>query len=213
MSKFILFNFFLAGFLLIFLGGCAKKEERKNMSKIMSGKQALLIIAFDGYQDKEYEDTRGELELNGVKITLASNFKGIAHGSLGGNVNVDFLISEIKVDQFDAIIFIGGPGAAAAFQENLEAYRLCQEAISQNKILAAICISPTVLAKAGVLKNKKATVWSSLTNKSPIEILKQGEAEYVDQAVVIDGKIITANGPQAAKDFGKAIIKIMNYEL
>ncbi|MBI4652661.1 DJ-1/PfpI family protein [Candidatus Kuenenbacteria bacterium] len=207
MKKFILFNLFLAGFILIFLGGCAKKEEEKNMLKIMSEKQVLLIIAFDGYQDKEYEDTRVELESSGVKIMLASNSKGMAHGSLGGSINVNLLISEVKADQYDAIIFIGGPGAAVAFQKNSEAHRLAKEAISQNKILAAICIGPTILAKAGVLKNKKATVWSSLMDKSPIEILKQNGAEYVDQNVVVDGKIITANGPSAAKDFGKTIVK------
>ncbi len=175
----------------------------------LANKQALLIIAFNGYQDKEYEDTRNVLESNGVKITLASNLKGMAQGSLGNNVNVNLLISEVKVDQYDAIIFIGGPGAATAFQENLEAHRLAQEAISQNKILAAICISPTILAKAGVLKNKKATVWSSFTNKSPVEILKQNGAEYVDQNVVIDGKIITANGPETTKEFGKTIIQLL----
>ncbi|PKL72769.1 hypothetical protein CVV26_00725 [Candidatus Kuenenbacteria bacterium HGW-Kuenenbacteria-1] len=211
-KKFILFNFFLAGFILIFLGGCAKKEEQKNMQEVttlLAKKQALIIIAFNGYQDKEYEDTRKELELNGVKIIVVSNFKGVARGSLGGNVNVNILISEVKVDQYDAIIFIGGPGVATVFQENLEAHRLAKEAISQNKVLGAICIGPTILAKAGVLKNKKATVWSSFTDKSPIEILKQGEAEFVNQDVVVDGKIITANGPQVAKDFGKAIVKAL----
>lgn len=172
-------------------------------------KQALLIIAFNGYQDKEYKDTREILELNGVKITLASNLKGTAKGSLGGNTKVDFLISEVKANQYDAIIFIGGPGVPAVFKENLEAHYLAQEAISQNKILGAICIGPTILAKAGILKNKKATVWSSFTDKSPIEILKQNGAEYVDQNVVVDGKIITANGPQAAKDFGRAIVEAL----
>ncbi len=210
MKKFILFNLFLAGIVLIFLGGCAKKEKEKNMATtFLANKQALLIIAFNGYQEKEYEDTRNILESNGVKIILASNLNGIAKGSLGGSVNVNLSISEVKANQYDAIIFIGGPGAVVAFQENLEAHRLAQETIFQNKILGAICISPTILAKAGVLKNKKATVWSSFVNKSPIEILKQNNAEYVNQDVVVDGKIITANGPEAAKDFGKAIVELI----
>ncbi|PIR71487.1 MAG: hypothetical protein COU43_02395, partial [Candidatus Nealsonbacteria bacterium CG10_big_fil_rev_8_21_14_0_10_37_25] len=74
------------------------------------------------------------------------------------------------------------------------------------KVLASICISPVILAKAGVLKGKKATVWSSPMDKVPVRILEENEAIYQDKSVVADGKIVTANGPAAAEKFAKAII-------
>jgi protease I len=86
---------------------------------------------------------------------------------------------------------------------------LAKETIEKDKILAAICISPVILANAGVLKGKKATVWSSPLDKNPIRILKNGGAIYKDALVVVDGKIVTANGPEAAKEFGEALVSLL----
>ncbi len=57
------------------------------------------------------------------------------------------------------------------------------------------------------MQGKQATVWSSPDYQQPIQILKKGGARYLDQSVVIDEQIITANGPASAKDFGKAIVQ------
>ena len=82
--------------------------------------------------------------------------------------------------------------------------------VKQNKVLAAICISPIILTKAGVLKGKKATVWSSPLDKSWIKVLQEsGQAIYQEEDVVVDGKIITANGPAAAGRFGQAIVEVL----
>jgi protease I len=64
-----------------------------------------------------------------------------------------------------------------------------------------------ILAKAGVLKDKKATVWTSSLDRGPVKILKENGAEFVNEKVVRDGKIITANGPAAATEFGEKILE------
>ena len=81
--------------------------------------------------------------------------------------------------------------------------------MEKQKILAAICIAPAILAKAGVLEGKNATVWSSVLDKGPIKILEENGANYVEKDVVVDGNIITANGPQAASEFGRKIVEIL----
>ena len=63
-----------------------------------------------------------------------------------------------------------------------------------------------VFAKAGVLDGKKATVWSSPTFKESVETLEANGAIYVNESVVVDGNIITANGPEAAEEYGKTIL-------
>ncbi|HQQ38671.1 MAG TPA: DJ-1/PfpI family protein, partial [bacterium] len=82
-----------------------------------------------------------------------------------------------------------------------------REAMAKNKILGAICIAPLILARAGVLENRKATVWASALDRRPIQQLKDGGATYENKPVVIDGNIVTANGPQSAKEFGKILAK------
>lgn len=169
-------------------------------------KKIAMIIAFKNFRDEEYFVPKEILEKAGAKINTASNKMGTAVGSDGGEVDIDLLVSEINPADFDAVIFVGGPGCLESL-DNEDSYKLAEKTISQNKILASICISPTILAKAGVLKGKQATVWSNPLDKSPIKTLKENKAVYQDKSVVIDGKIITANGPAAAREFGEKIIK------
>ena len=199
----------IAGTLI--LKGQFKKRENLPFKTEMptTGKRAIMIIAFKDFRDVEYFVPKEILEKAGVEVKTASNKTGVAIGADGGEANVDLLVSQINVADFDVIIFVGGPGCLNAL-DNETSYRVAKEAISQNKILAAICISPVILAKAGVLSEKKATVWSSPLDKSAVKILKEKGAIYIDEKVVQDGNIITANGPQAARDFGNKILDALN---
>lgn len=167
--------------------------------------KALLIIAHEGYQDQEYEDTRIALEKGDVQISIASLQGGEAHGKFGGSAKVDKILNEVNIDNYDAIVFIGGPGAIQ-FQHDPEAHRIAKQTQEKEKVLAAICIAPTILAFAGVLHEKKATVWDD-GDKTQIKILEDSKAEYKEEDIVIDGKLITANGPHAATQFGQTILK------
>jgi protease I len=172
-------------------------------------RKVVLVIAYKNFQDREYTATKKVLEEAGVEVKTASNEKRMAEGAIGLKIAVDLLVGEVKPADFDAVVFIGGSGALEELDNEIS-YNLARATIKQNKILAAICISPVILAKAGVLKNKKATVWWDDFNKEPISILKENGAEFIDKKVVVDGKIITANGPAAAAEFGRAILKILN---
>jgi protease I len=99
------------------------------------------------------------------------------------------------------VVFVGGSGSKQYF-EDPEALEIAKKAYEKGKIVAAICIAPVILANAGILKGKKATVHHG--NEQELE--KKG-ANYINQNVVKDGKIITACGPSAAREFGNTIAK------
>ena len=63
---------------------------------------------------------------------------------------------------------------------------------------------PVILAKAGLLKNRKATVFPD-----GADILIQNGAEYTAKPVEVDGQIVTGNGPQASKDFANELLKLL----
>lgn len=174
----------------------------------ISTKKALLIIAFQDFQDIEYGETRKALEQAGVKTVVASSKLGKAQGKLGGKISVDIVLDQVNVDEYDAIIFIGGPGAVN-YIKNEVALKIAKEAKRLNKLIGAICIAPAILARAGVLSYKKATIWTSREDKSPIKFLEEGKANFIDQAVVVDGKIVTASGPHAAQQFGETIAELL----
>ena len=162
--------------------------------------ETLMIIAQEMFRDEEYSIPKEILEKAGIKITTASNKTGIAKGKLGMTAKVDIEIKKAKAKDYDAVIFVGGPGCYG-FYEDGDALKIAKEAQAENKVLASICSAGGILAHAGVLKGKKATVFPSEG-----ELLKEKGAIYSAKGLEIDGKIITADGPKNAKIFGEAIL-------
>jgi len=177
--------------------------ESKNLNK-----KVLMIIAFQNFKDEEYFVPKEILEKAGALVLTASTQKGTALGVSGGETEVTLSLNEVKAGDFDGVIFIGGPGASVLI-DNTEGHRIAKEAVAAEKILGAICIAPAILAKAGVLQGKQATVWSSALDKSAVEILRNNGAVYQDEKVVVDGKIITADGPAAASEFGQYLVRVL----
>lgn len=174
----------------------------------LKNKRIAIVIAFRDFRDEEYFTPREILEKAGAVIKTVSTRKGRALGVDGGEVEIDFSVVDLDPSDFDATVFIGGPGCLQQL-DNENSYKLIRATIAQGKVLGAICISPVILAKAGVLKEKKATVWTSPLDKGALKTLKEYGGEYQDEAVVVDGQIITATGPAAAKDFGETISKVL----
>lgn len=167
-----------------------------------------MVIAFRDFRDIEYFIPKDTLRGAGAQIVNISSKKGTAIGADGGEVEVNLEASEFKIEDFDAVVFIGGPGMVKKLDDE-SFQKIAKDTVGAGKLLGAICISPALLAKAGVLEGKKATVWSSPLDKSAVKMLKESEAVYEDEEVVVDGKIITANGPGAAKKFAEKIIEVL----
>lgn len=175
-----------------------------NEVSVMPDKKIVMIIAPDGFRDEEYFEPKKVFEDAGVEVVTASKGVSVAKGKLGATANVDMDISEVEVSDYDAIVFIGGPGTTIYF-EDADAHRIAKDAESAEKIVATICIAPSILANAGVLEGKKATVFSSES-----ENVNSKSAGYTGNPVEVDGKIVTGNGPGAATEFGKVIVNLLN---
>ena len=164
-------------------------------------KKAVMIIAQKDFRDEELMEPKNILGKNGIEVKVASSSLDIALGTLGATAKPDILVNDINVKNFDAVIFVGGAGSSQYWDDPI-AHKLAQGAISANKVVAAICIAPVTLARAGILKGKAATVWASEGR----EIEKCG-AKYTANPVEKDGNIITASGPTAAAQFGEEIVR------
>lgn len=164
--------------------------------------KVLMIIAPIGYQDMEYGNTKAVLEKKGHEVVTASTTQ-TAQGALGGSANADLMLGKANQADYDALVFIGGPGTAIYFQ-NPKALELARSFSQAGKVTAAICIAPVILANAGILEGKHATVFPSGAK----DLVKKG-ALFTAAAVEIDGNIVTANGPSAAKKFGEKVAKLL----
>lgn len=166
-------------------------------------KSALLVIAQNGYQDLELAGTQNALLHAGFEVTIASKNEGICMGKFGGTEEALLAMRDVDASSYDVLAFIGGPGAHE-FASDSDALALVKAGAAMGKVLGAICIAPTLLAAAGVLKRKKATVWDDgkMTQK---RFLEEWGATYTGEPVTVDGMIITANGPDAAEEFGRML--------
>jgi protease I len=167
-------------------------------------KKVVFITAPDTFRDEEYYKPKEVLENANVEVVTASTKIGKLTGKFGFKTVSTLLISNIIPNNFNAIVYIGG-GGSSIFFNNGKALSLSIEFFKLNKVVASICIAGVILANSGILKDKKATVFvdgkDTLINKG---------ATYTAAPLEIDGNIITANGPEVAEDFGKAILKAIN---
>jgi SagB-type dehydrogenase family enzyme len=163
-------------------------------------KRAALIVASQNYRDEELFETKMALDAAGIQSVIASTRIGVIRGTLvGGIAEANMLIGQLRADDYDAIIFIGGIGAVE-YVANPIALNLAREAVRNRKILAAIGTAPTILANAGVLTGVRTTSLLSERNT-----LIAAGAFYTGTPVEEDRWIITGRDPGSAMQFGRNI--------
>jgi protease I len=199
------YTIIVIGLSMMFCGG-GQTDEQTNITNQETpeiAKSVLMIIAPANFRDEEFKEPYTLLTEVGVSITVASTDTVAATGMLGMVVKPDIILDQVNVDSFDAVVVIGGSGCTKLY-DNTVLHKILQQFNDQGKTIGAICLAPVILARAGILADKKATVYSSAKD----DISKCG-AQYTSHDVETDGTIITASGPQAANDFARTILKAL----
>jgi len=169
------------------------------MSKI------LMIVAQNGFRDEELLVPKEMFERAGHTVRIASITRNKAHGSMGAVVQPDMAVYEANPDFFECVVVVGGPGSPQ-LAETDAVLELVREAAKKGKVVSAICLGPLALAVSGVLHGKKATIFP---DRKAIGALRVGGAVYFKEPVVVDGKIVTSDGPENAGRFAQAIIDLL----
>jgi len=159
-----------------------------------------MVIPPERFRDEEYFQTKDQLEKAGYQIFTASTHRGICAGSRGGFVEADITLDEVICENYVAVAYVGGGGSNILFN-NLRAQTITLEMNQTGKIVAAICLAPVILANAGVLRGKRATVAGT-----KVKAIEEKGAIYTGPGVTIDGNLVTANAPKASRLFGQVIV-------
>jgi protease I len=163
-------------------------------------KRAALVVGQNGFMDEELFETNRVLSTAGIQTVLVSQAAGPVTGVQGGTAQAAVALDALKIDEVDAVVFIGGPGAST-YVASPAAMTLARDANSKQKILAAISTAPAVLASAGVVNGRRVT--AAETEREAL--VKAGAVFVGEDPVERDGLLITASGPSAAGLFGQAI--------
>ena len=166
-------------------------------------KKVLMPIA-EGFEELEAITVIDLLRRAQFDVTVASLGNRLVKASRGTVVQADTYLDDVLHHDYDMIVLPGGLPGADHLRDDPRIIRAITQQHQQKKALAAICAAPKVLAHAGLLKSKKAT---SFPNAIPAEDLEG--VDYQEQAVVVDGNIITSRGPGTAMDFALVLIEYL----
>jgi protease I len=164
----------------------------------------LLIIPPERFRDEELFETQAALLEAGHATVIASTHTGTCPGSRGGTAHAALTLDEVVPAAYAAVVIIGGGGAKLLYP-NARVHEIARELFAAGKIVAAICLAPVILANAGLLRGKQATVAGT-----EAKTLSAQGATYMGPGVTVDGKIVTANAPKAAPKFAAAINALLS---
>ena len=169
---------------------------------ILAGKKVLMVVPQAQFRDEEFFEPRKILEAVGAAVTVASGSVRTCHGLKGGLVEASLAVADAKAEDFDGLVICGGPSVPQFFWNDKKLAELAAAMSAAGKVVAAISLSTVVLAKAKLLAGREATVYFL---PQAIQELKTGGATYVIGPLVVQDKLITAEGPGESVRFGQAI--------
>lgn len=157
---------------------------------------SALVLLADGFEEIEAVTIIDVLRRGEVAVTTASLTTKHVQGSHSIVIEADALLTDVSVEDFDALVLPGGP-AAKTLREDARAQACIQRASRAGKLLGAVCAAPTALEVAGVLTGRRATVYPG--NQLP-------SARLVEAPVVEDGQVITSRGPGTTMAFALELV-------
>ena len=164
-------------------------------------KKVLLLLAkgFETYEASVFIDVIGWNHIEGDKSTklFSCGLSREVAATFDQKFLVDYLHSEINVNDFDALAIPGGFEEYGFYEDayNDSFLKIIHDFNAQNKWIASICVGALALGKSGILTGKRATTYNSQIRRNT---LKEFKAEIVNQPVVMDGNIITSWNPASA---------------
>lgn len=162
-----------------------------------------LIVSADHFEDSELLFPFYRLQEAGLAVDVASISSGKIHGKHGYEVVANKALRDVDPQAYDLLVLPGGK-APATLRKEAAAIAIAQDFMRSNKPVAAICHGPQILISAGVMVGRRATCAPSVT-----EELKQAGALYEDQAVVVDGKLVTSRQPADLPAFMREMLRLL----
>ncbi len=165
-------------------------------------KRALILLA-DGFEEIEAIAVIDILRRAEIKVAITSlDFKLVA-SARKMMIKTDYLIETLPDYEFDMLVLPGGSEGVKNLEESEGAKSLIRRFEAEGKYVAAICAAPLILEHMGFLKGKKATSYPGIAAE-----LKSCEYQ-ANSTVVVDGKLITSQGPATAIEFALTLVEVL----
>jgi protease I len=178
-------------------------------NKPLTGKRIAMLMT-DGVEQIEYTSPRSFLEERGATVVLLSpkaageEVQGFNHMDPADTFRVDMHVRDANPTDFDGLVLPGGVVNPDQLRLSKEAIGFIREFSVQEKPIGAICHGPWTLIDAGIADSMHLTSWPSLKRD-----LQNAGAEWTDDEVVVDARLVTSRNPGDLPAFNDAIFKVL----
>lgn len=171
----------------------------------LSGK-TIAILATDGFEQVELTEPKQAVEQAGADTRILSlkpgAIQGMHHAEKGDTIQVDDLVADANVDDYDALILPGGVANPDALRMDQDAVAFVRDFANSGKPIGVICHGPWTMVEADVVRGRRMTSWPSVRTD-----LRNAGAEVVDAEVVTDRGIVSSRKPEDLPAFCKKIVE------
>lgn len=183
--------------------------QELRQDQALKGKRVAVLMT-DGVEQIEYTAPRSFLEQHGAQVVLLSpkkageSIQGFNHMTPGDKFKVEKSVGEASPGDYDALVLPGGVANPDQLRLSAASIAFIRDFAQSDKPVAAICHGPWTLIDAGVANAKHVTSWPSLQTD-----LRNAGAEWTDDEVVVDGRLITSRKPDDLAAFNNALLTEM----
>ena len=176
-------------------------------NKPLQGKRVAMLMT-DGVEQNEYTSPRSFLEEQGATVVLLSpkaagdEVQGFNHMQPADRFKVEMNVRDAKPADFDGLVLPGGVANPDQLRLSKEAIDFIRDFDAEDKMVAAICHGPWTLIDAGIATGKHLTSWPSLKR----DLMNAG-AEWSDEEVVLDARLVTSRKPDDLPAFNDMLLK------
>ena len=164
----------------------------------------VLVPLAEGFEEIEAVTVVDLLRRAGIEVHTASLDGPRVTGSHGIALMADIALDAAAADDYDMIVLPGGMPGAEHLKNDPRVISLLRRFAAEGRYTAAICAAPSVLAHAGLLEERAATSFPGFLSADSAPGIR-----LRDDAVVVDGKVVTSRGAGTAMEFGLVLIDLL----
>jgi protease I len=176
------------------------------MTTSQTAKKKVAILIEKNFEDSEFTIPYNALQAAGAEVTVLGSRMNETYAGKQGKASIEptGTTTEARASDFDAVIIPGGM-APDTMRTNMKTVRFVQDAVEQNKLVAAICHGPQVLIEGDLLKGRRATGFRAIRKD-----MQNAGADYSDEPLVVDNQLLTSRRPSDLPIFTVGILKHLN---
>ena len=162
----------------------------------------VCVLLAEGFEEVEALTVSDIIRRAKVTCDLVSIKDKKVTSSHNVTIEADKIFDESM--EYDLIVLPGGIPGATNLRDDERVINLLKKQNKEGKLIGAICAAPIVLGKAGLTEGRKITSYPGYEDELP-------NCDYLEDAVVVDGNIITSRGPATSMVFAYKLLEILGY--